>query len=155
TELDPVRTEQGQTLGTPRYMSPEQIRIDAGGDVGPASDQWSLGVIAYELVAGRPAFPGSAHAAMLAVLDNRPAALPPALPPSYRNAAARARASQPEDRFPQLADLREAFDAPNVPEEEEPAPEPLPRSLMIGGAGLCVVLLMLILWINGHRTTGT
>src|SRR5256885_1301090 len=47
TDIDPVRTEQGQTVGTPRYMSPEQIRVEGGADVGPQADQFSLGCIAY------------------------------------------------------------------------------------------------------------
>src|SRR5690606_10914113 len=43
------------TAGTPRYMSPEMI---AGEPMGPPSDLYSVGVIAYELLTGRPPFVG-------------------------------------------------------------------------------------------------
>ena len=51
----PSRTEQGTTIGTPAYMSPEQ----AGGlidQLGPASDVYSLGASLYELLTGQLAF---------------------------------------------------------------------------------------------------
>ena len=46
-------TQVGMTVGTPLYMSPEQIR---GGTIGSASDMYSLGVTAYHLFVGRPPF---------------------------------------------------------------------------------------------------
>ncbi len=49
-------TEMGSVVGTPGYISPEQVK--GLPDVGPASDQFSLGVILYELVTLKPARPG-------------------------------------------------------------------------------------------------
>jgi hypothetical protein len=148
TELDPVRTEQGQTVGTPRYMSPEQIKVEGEDELSPASDQFSLGAIAYELVAGRPAFPGSAHAAMLAVLEGRSDPLPPSVPAGYRAAVARAMAPRSEDRFPTVRDFMQALQRSlTEPEEATPAPRPWPQGWMFAaaalfGASLAVILLV-------------
>ncbi len=52
----PDITKTGQVLGTPQYMSPEQLR--GSREVGPATDQYALGVLLYELLEGRLPFGG-------------------------------------------------------------------------------------------------
>jgi TolB-like protein len=55
-------TQTGVSIGTPHYMSPEQA---TGDEVGPSSDLYSLGCVAFELVTGQPPFTGvNAHAIM-------------------------------------------------------------------------------------------
>jgi tetratricopeptide (TPR) repeat protein/predicted Ser/Thr protein kinase len=51
-------TRTGAVLGTPHYMSPEQVRGRAK-EAGPAADVWALGVLLYEAVSGRKPFDGS------------------------------------------------------------------------------------------------
>lgn len=60
-DSDQKLTKTGQALGTPVYMSPEQIR----GKVSPASDYYSMGIIFYELLLGNPPFVGDSAMVIL------------------------------------------------------------------------------------------
>ena len=66
-------TQHGTLLGTPQYMAPEQA---SGAEVGPAADQFSLAAIAYEMVAGRPAFRATQLSALVyRIVHEQPPAL--------------------------------------------------------------------------------
>jgi serine/threonine protein kinase len=66
------RTKTGVLLGTPAYMSPEQIMSTK--DVDARSDLFSVGVLAYEMLTGKPAFPApTEYAKLSAVLGTTPA----------------------------------------------------------------------------------
>jgi eukaryotic-like serine/threonine-protein kinase len=65
-----VNTGPGMVMGTARYMSPEQAR---GQEVDARTDLWSLGVVLYEAVAGRPPFEGSTASDVIsAILSKEP-----------------------------------------------------------------------------------
>lgn len=102
-------TQTGATIGTPAYMSPEQCRA---AELTVASDQYSLGVVAYEMLTGRPPFAGSPFEVMQA----HTATPPPSIreqrsecPAEVEAAVLRMLAKNPEDRFPTIAEAIESL----------------------------------------------
>ncbi len=91
-------TRPGAMLGTPEYMAPEQVQ---GHGEGPAADIYALGVLAYELLAGRPPFAGSYAFVLHAhVYDPPPpvSRIRPELPPALDTILAHALAKHPFSR---------------------------------------------------------
>jgi serine/threonine protein kinase/formylglycine-generating enzyme required for sulfatase activity len=69
--LETRLTQNGEFLGTPVYMAPEQIKGDLSA-VGPRSDMYSLGVILYQLLTGRLPFTGTPFAVVGEILTQEP-----------------------------------------------------------------------------------
>jgi serine/threonine-protein kinase len=96
-------TMTGMAVGTPTYMSPEQASSD---NVTGASDQYSLGVVAYEMLAGRPPFTGkSTMALMYSHFHEEPEDIGvhrPDCPPQLRDAIMRMLKKDPAERWPSL-----------------------------------------------------
>jgi serine/threonine-protein kinase len=103
-------TEQ-EILGTPEYMSPEQIRSTAAVDA--RTDQYALGVLLYEGVTGRRPFVGADLQALLEAIVKgrapRPSSLVPSLPPGFEAIVLRAMACDPEQRFESVYELGRAL----------------------------------------------
>jgi serine/threonine-protein kinase len=108
----PRLTLVGGTIGTPEYMSPEQC--DAMELTG-ASDQYSLGIVAYELLTGMPPFAGSALTVMMAhARDPVPAlaSLRPDCPPQLADVVSRMMEKDPERRWPDMGAIVDAIGMP-------------------------------------------
>lgn len=96
------RTQIGIILGSPKYMSPEQV---AGKPVDGRSDIFSLGAVLYELLTGKPAFgsrDSSLTTIMYQVLNEMPASpagINPSIPLAFDYIVTRALAKAPEDRY--------------------------------------------------------
>lgn len=99
----------GAAVGTPAYMSPEQVR---GQEVDHRSDVYALGAIAYRSLVGRPAFSGRDALAIMYQVDQsmplRPSALLP-LPPDVDRVLALALAKDLDDRFQSAPELAHAL----------------------------------------------
>jgi serine/threonine-protein kinase len=113
--LDEV-TGAGRIMGSPRYMSPEQIRSTR--TVDGRSDIWSMGLILHELLTGRPVFGARSRTEALAlVLNKEPPALSslrPEVPFGIEQAVLRCLQKAPENRFATIKELADAL-APFAP----------------------------------------
>ena len=104
-------TRTGTVMGTPNYMSPEQVR---GERTSPASDVFALGAVFYEILGGRRAFDAdSMHAVLFKVLEAQPTPLAECdaeIPRVLVSFVAKALAKAPEMRFRDGAQMKEALD---------------------------------------------
>jgi len=95
-------TQTGATIGTPEYMSPQQCRDE---ELTGASDQYALGIVAYEMLCGEVPFKGSNYLIMVAHAEQEPPPirdLRPDCPQAVEDAVMRMLKKSPEDRWPDL-----------------------------------------------------
>jgi serine/threonine protein kinase/formylglycine-generating enzyme required for sulfatase activity len=132
---DDIRlTQTGNILGTPAFMSPEQVKGEPG-KIGPPTDQYSLGVILYELLTAQLPFRGSVMAVMGQILTKEPS------PPSQLRADLDVRieavclkmmAKNPSERFRSLKAAADEISsilkspAAKTASKEQPASSPAP-----------------------------
>jgi eukaryotic-like serine/threonine-protein kinase len=123
-----VLTAEGLFLGTPRYMAPEQI---TGSPVDARTDIYSLGIMLYECLAGRPPFRSSTRGELpvdlfQAHLKKRPRPLSAhelsrGVPPEVEAIVMRCLEKKPERRFPSMRDLLAALDQASRTVDEAPS----------------------------------
>lgn len=97
--------------GSPSYPSPEQLLSEA---LSPQTDQYSLGIVIYQMLTGNMPFPRDATAGVLRrhiLNESLPlvAAQVPGMPQAVDDVIQRATAKKPGDRFPDMIDLARAF----------------------------------------------
>ena len=118
-------TDTPGAQGTPEYLSPEQARGDA---VDARSDIYSLGVVLYEMLTGRPPFTGESAIGVaykhVEESPSPPEALRPGVPPALAGVAMRCLAKHPADRYPRAGKLR--ADLARFLAGEDPATAPFP-----------------------------
>jgi serine/threonine protein kinase len=105
-------TSEGVTLGTPWYMAPEQIKSDPGID--HRADIYSFGVLAYELLAGRPPFTGEGRQRFVAHLKGVPTLLTTYrsdLPSSLVELVMKCLEKNPDDRWQNADEIVQRLEA--------------------------------------------
>jgi serine/threonine-protein kinase len=160
------QTASGDVLGTPAYMSPEQAR---GGVVDARSDVYSLGVVLYEMLAGRPPFTADRETPIAVMFKhvNEPVPPIPNTDAAIQQVVLRALAKEPSERFQSASDLARAFVAAVAPSsatvvQSTPAPtRPAPpstapparsrRTWLVGGAIGAALLVLLAFGALGVR----
>ncbi|MDH6182325.1 serine/threonine protein kinase [Microbacteriaceae bacterium SG_E_30_P1] len=102
-------TATGQVMGTVQYLSPEQA---SGHPASPSTDIYSLGIVAYEALAGKRPFTGESQVAIaMAQINETPPELPATVPEPVRNLVYACIAKNPADRPASAAHLARAAQA--------------------------------------------
>ncbi len=151
TDPNSSRTGQGVAVGTPTYMSPEQA---AGEQVDSRSDLYALGVVAFEMLAGRPPFRSESAAGVASMhLAERPTpvgTLRADVPASLAHAVMRALEKDPAVRWQNGADMRLAVLGAAPPA----VPARRGRRGRLVGIGLAAMALVAVVLVLALRPSG-
>jgi serine/threonine protein kinase len=142
---DTTLTVQGEIVGTPAYMSPEQAQ---GKAVDAASDVFSLGSVLYQMVTGHQAFgKGSLISTLAAVVEQEPRPLPASVPRDLAKVIARCLRKDPARRFQHMDDVKveledlKAESDPRFQASAPPEPRRSRRRLWLAAVAAAALLL--------------
>ena len=137
-------TSIGFSLGTPAYMAPEQAAADP--NIDHRADIYSVGVMAYEMLAGAPPFTGAPQSVMAAHISKAPEpllAVKPGVPPAIAQIVMRCLEKDPAQRYQTADALLQAIEALSTPGATVVgAPPPAARRgrrMAAAGVGLAVI----------------
>ncbi|HET7602886.1 MAG TPA: serine/threonine-protein kinase, partial [Gemmatimonadales bacterium] len=146
-----VLTSSGLVVGTPMYMSPEQVGNSARLD--PRSDQYSLGCVLYEMLVGEPPFTGASVQQVFArhAVERVPSirAVRDVVPEIVEGAIHRALAKNPADRFQSSGDFARVLRGESFPAWSRASlelPRPRRRSWLIPAALLVSAVGVFVAW---------
>jgi hypothetical protein len=140
-EGDSYQTHAGSLLGTPLYMAPEQL---AGDPPDARSEVFSLGVLAYELITGKPPYAAESLDALFRQIANEPAPAMRDVPGPIEAIVVRALEKDPAKRWPTMTALRDAIAAARHPRSW--------KWPIIGAAALVLIAGGGVAWSLAHRT---
>jgi len=152
-------TGEGRIMGTVHYLSPEQLQ---GKQPDARSDIFAFGVVAYEMIAGRPAFDGESHAELIgAILKDEPqpvTARVPEVPNGITQTIARCLAKDPDDRWQTANDLsfqlRSMIAVPDRPVLTNARPRSQWRERAVWTAAVVTCLaIAAFIWTHAPETT--
>ncbi len=141
-------TEQGTVIGTPQYMSPEQMM---GLEIDARSDLWSLAVVAFEALTGERPFKGETLQEFGDAIHKAPLPKPrdinPTLPPAVDAWFLKACARDPAARFQTARDLAEAFELAIVgpPQRQKTLAPPPPAALAKPKVSIAIAIAAVVL----------
>ncbi len=128
-------TRIGTVLGTPLYMSPEQAR--GMPDIDHRTDLWSVGVVLYEMLVGKPPYDGANYNQIMgAILEGKlvaPRQIDPALPAPIDRFVVKALAQDPSARYQSAAEMRSDLIAAGAGRAAPNAPTAKPSAAMPAG----------------------
>jgi len=160
-------TQSGALIGTPMYMSPEQVEADHD-NMGPATDIYSLGVVMYLLISGRLPFEGSVARVLGKIVMQEPpppATHNPLVDQQLEAICLKAMAKKPDDRYASAADLAETLEdylqvrtsglLPESTQVEEVRSKVQKPVLAIAGFALVAVLAVVVFEMRAKAPVST
>ena len=141
-----AETRIGVVLGTAAYMAPEQAR---GIPADKRADIWAFGCVLFELIAGRPAFPGATFTETIAaVLEREPdwPRLPPSTPPGFRRVLRRCLEKDPKRRLQDISDARADLEEDAADPQVMSAVPPARRMMTWAAVALMIVIAGIAGW---------